>query len=91
MDKLDKPTIRPIGILRANKACKAHIHKVIIEECGGHNIPYVIDARSVLLYDPRMTTEELVASVDVLRDDILLRKVVIKKEEALIMPLLEEP
>jgi len=38
-----------------------------------------------------MTTEELVASVDVLRDDILLRKVVIKKEEALIMPLLEEP
>lgn len=83
MNKIERTKIRPFGILKANKAKKAHIHKIIIEECGGHDIPYVINARSVLLYDPELSVEELVASVNVLKDDIVLRRRV--PEEALII------
>ena len=73
MNGLDRPIIRPVGILRANKANKAHIHKVIIEECGGHNIPYVINASAVLLYNPILSLEDLLASIDVLKLDVKLR------------------
>uniref|UniRef100_A0A6M3M0F5 Uncharacterized protein n=1 Tax=viral metagenome TaxID=1070528 RepID=A0A6M3M0F5_9ZZZZ len=69
-----KSKIRPVGILKANRAKKAHIHKIIIEECGGCDIPYIINARSVLLYDPRLTAEELIASINVLKDSITLRR-----------------
>lgn len=65
--------IRPVGTIRANKASKAHIHKVIIEECGGHNIPYVINASTVLLYNPDLTLKQLLASIDVLKRDVKLR------------------
>lgn len=68
-----EPEIRPVGILRANKANKAHIHKIIIEECGGHNIPYVINASAVLLYNPILSLEDLLASIDVLKLDVKLR------------------
>ena len=83
MSELEKPKIRPVGTLRANRSKKAHIHKIIIEECGGgHNIPYVINARAVLLYDPRLTAEELVASIDVLKDDVVLRKQIAEEAAA---------
>jgi len=65
--------IRPFKILRVNKANKAHIHKVIIEECGGNNIPYIIDANAVLLYNPRLSLESLLASIEVLKSDVKLR------------------
>jgi hypothetical protein len=65
--------IRPVGVIRANKANKAHIHRVIIDECGGHNIPYVINASAVLLYNPNLTLESLLASIDVLKRDVKLR------------------
>jgi len=65
--------IRPVGVLRANKANKAHIHKAIIEECGGHAIPYVMNASTVLLYNPTLGLEALLASIDVLKEDVKLR------------------
>lgn len=65
--------IRPAGVLKANKASKAHIHKVIIEECGGHDIPYVLNASTVLLYNPTLSLDSLLASIDVLRRDVVLR------------------
>jgi len=65
--------VRPVGILRTSKAGKAHIHKVIIEECGGHAIPYVMNASTVLLYNPTLNLESLLASIDVLKSDVKLR------------------
>jgi len=65
--------IRPVGVIRANKANKAHIHRVIIEECGGHNIPYIIDASAVLLYNPKLSLDSILASIDVLKRDVKLR------------------
>jgi len=75
----EKTEIRPVGILRANKKSKAHIHKVIIEECGGRDLPYIINASTVLLYNPKLNLEEVLASIDVLIRDIKLR--VEKKED----------
>jgi len=65
--------IRPVGVIRANKAHKAHIHRIIIEECGGHDIPYVINASTVLLYNPNLSLDSLLASIDVLKRDVKLR------------------
>lgn len=72
-EKRKQVNVRPVGILRTSKAGKAHIHKVIIEECGGHAIPYVINASAVLLYDPTLSLESLLASIDVLKSDVKLR------------------
>jgi len=69
----EKEKVRPVGVIKANKAGKAHIHKVIIEECGSHNIPYVINASTVLLYNPNLSLESLLASIDVLKRDVKLR------------------
>jgi hypothetical protein len=69
----ERMDVRPVGVIRANKAQKAHIHKVIIDECGGHNIPYVINASTVLLYNPNLSLDELLASIDVLKRDVKLR------------------
>lgn len=65
--------IRPVGVIKTNKANKAHIHKVIIDECGGREIPYVINASTVLLYNPRLGLDDLLASIDVLKQDVKLR------------------
>ena len=73
-------SIRPVGVIRANKASKAHIHKVIIEECGGHKIPYVLNASTVLLYNPNLSLESLLASIEVLKSDVKLR---VQKEATL--------
>lgn len=78
-EKAINTNIRPAGVLRANKASKAHIHKVILEECGGHDIPYVINASTVLLYNPTLSLDSLLASIDVLKRDVVLR---VRKEEA---------
>ena len=69
----ERPNIRPVGVIKANKAGKAHIHKVILEECGGHAIPYVINASTVLLYNPNLSLKDLLASIDVLKQDVKLR------------------
>jgi len=65
--------IRPVSHIRVNKAGKAHIHRVIREECATKDIPYVINASTVLLYNPNLSLKELLASLDVLRRDIRLR------------------
>jgi len=69
----ENETIRPLNVLKVNKAGKAHIHKVIVEECGGHEIPYVINASTVLLYNPKLDLKSLLASIDVLKKEVKLR------------------
>lgn len=70
---MEKANIRPVNYIRVNKAQKAHIHKVIMEECATNEIPYVINASTILLYNPNLSLEELLASIDVLRRDVKLR------------------
>jgi hypothetical protein len=73
MNEKEKINVRPVGVIHANKDYKAHIHKVIIEECGGHEIPYVMNASTVLLYNPSLSLDELLASIGVLKRDVKLR------------------
>lgn len=68
--------VRPVGYLKLTRTSKTHISELIRRETSvgpGGKIPFVINASSVLLYDPKMSTKELVASLDVLRQDIMLR------------------
>jgi len=51
----------------------ARIKKEILKEIGTYKIPYVIDANTVLLYDPTKSAEEILKSIDVLKGDILVR------------------
>jgi hypothetical protein len=73
MNEKETANVRPVGVIRANKDSKAHIHKVIIEECGTHDIPYVMNASTVLLYNPTLSLDDLLASIDVLKRDVKLR------------------
>lgn len=65
--------VRPVAILRANKAQKAHIHNAIIAECGGHDIPYVTGANVVLLFNSNLSVDEAIASIQGLQRFIELR------------------
>jgi len=74
---MEKETVRPVGYLKTTKSAKSHIPELIRKETGvkaGGQIPFVINASTVLLYNPNLTLEELLASIDVLRDDVKLRK-----------------
>lgn len=72
-----KEKIKPVGWLKTTKASKTHIPGIIRRETDvspGEKIPYIINARSVLLYDPKLSAQELIDSLNVLKQDILLRK-----------------
>jgi hypothetical protein len=69
--------IKPVGHLKLTKAGKSHIPRIVRRETDtepGEKIPFVINARTVLLYDPKMSADELTASLDVMKQDIRLRK-----------------
>jgi len=77
---MQREKIKPVGHLKTTKSCKSHIHGLIRRETGtkpGDKIPYIINANAVLLYDPSLTVDELLASIDVLKRDVKLRQ---KKE-----------
>ncbi len=77
---MEKETIKAVGYLKTTKTSKSHIPELIRRETGvepGGQIPYVINASTVLLYNPNLTPEELLASIDVLKRDVKLR---VKKE-----------
>jgi len=68
--------IRPVGWIKTTRDSKAHISELIRRETGtkpGEKIPFVINASTVLLFDPKLSLESLLASIDVLREDVKLR------------------
>ena len=70
--------IKPVGHLKTTRTSKCHMPNLIHRETGtkaGVKIPFVINARAVLLYDPSLTVAEILDSIDVLRQDIKLRDV----------------
>lgn len=69
--------IKPVGYLKMTKTAKTHISELIRRETGtkaGEGIPFVINASTVLLYDPKLNLEEILASIDVLKQDVKLRR-----------------
>jgi hypothetical protein len=70
--------IKPVGSIKLSKQGKAHIPQLIQKETNtqpGKEIPFVINASTVLLFDPDLNLEELLASIDVLREDVKLRQI----------------
>ena len=68
--------IKPVGYLKTTKTSKAHIPELIRRETGvesGGEIPFVINASTVLLYNPNLSLEDLLNSIDVLKRDVKLR------------------
>jgi len=70
--------VKPTGYLKTSKSSKSHIPNLVRDETrtkAGDQIPFIINARAVLLYDPNMTAAEILASIDVLKQDVVLREV----------------
>jgi len=64
---------KAVGHICVNKAGKAHIPTIIRKECAAQKIPFVINANSVLLFNPSLDLDSLLKSIDVLRQDVKLR------------------
>lgn len=74
---MEVENIRPVGYLKLTDTSKTHISELIRRETAvgpGGKIPFVINTRSVLLYDPKLTVEELVASIEALKGHVVLRR-----------------
>lgn len=68
--------IRPVGTIKLTKTSKAHIPELIRRETDtrpGEEIPFVINAATVLLYNPKLDLQQLLASLEVLKEDLKLR------------------
>jgi len=85
-------TIEPQGYLRVSeKQLLCRIKDQIMNELKSFNIPFVANAKTVLLYNPASTPEEVLQSLDVLRADLKLRivpkeKAKVKRELAVVEP-----
>lgn len=72
----EKEKIRPVGYIRLTKTCKTHIPELIrreTETAPGGKIPYIINASTILLYNPKLDLESLLKSIDILKEDLKLR------------------
>jgi hypothetical protein len=66
-----KQQIKPVGVINVSKTSKAHIPDLIRRETGRvHSIPFMIGARTVLLYDPALPPEALLDSIEILKRTI---------------------
>ena len=71
--------IDPQGTLKPSKTGSTHLPKRIRKELGNvKEIPFVADAHTVILFNPEKTPKEILESLKVLRDDILLRIITTK-------------
>ncbi len=74
-----KPSkIRPIGYISISEEGKCHLPSIIRKEVGlkgSGKIPFYLNANCVLLIRLDATLEEVLAGLDVLREDIKLRGV----------------
>ncbi len=69
--------IKPVGYLKTTKSSKSHIPSLIRRETDtkpGGAIPYLIGTHSVLLYNPKLSGDQLIGSLEVLKQDIILRE-----------------
>lgn len=74
---METENIRPVGYLKLTDTSKTHISELIRRETAvgpGGRIPFVINTRAVLLFDPKLTVEELVESIEALKGHVVLRR-----------------
>ena len=74
---MESQKIRPVGYIKLTRTSRTYINELIRRETSteaGDQIPFVINAKSVLLYDPSLSAEDLIKSLEVMKKDILLRK-----------------
>jgi len=66
--------LKPVGYIRPTRTGNAHIPSIVRRELGHpREIPFVMTAHTVLLIDPTKTPEEIIRSLDVLKEDLKLR------------------
>ena len=66
------PKIKAIGYICVNKAGKAHIPVIIRERCETQKIPFLISAYSVLLFNPNLSLDSILKSIDILKEELRL-------------------
>jgi len=73
--------LKPLGYIRTTKYGTAHIPSIVRRELGhAREIPFIIIGHCVLLVDPRRSPEEIIQSLDVLKQDLKLRWGVVEEE-----------
>jgi len=65
--------IKPVGKISISKQGKAHIPDLIRNTIGEKEVSYLINAKTVILFDPSASPEEVLKSLDIMRRDIELR------------------
>jgi hypothetical protein len=70
-------TVKPKGTLKVTKIGIANIPREIQRELEIENedIAYVLDAKTAILFNPETSIEDILHSIEVLKQDILLRKI----------------
>ena len=68
-----KTGIKPVGSIKVTKRGTAHIPEILRRELDYKRIPFIINARTALLFKPDLSADEVVRSVRVLLNDLLLR------------------
>ena len=67
-------SIKPSGKIKPTEQGTAHIPLIIREELETDEIPFIADAHTVVLFNPRKSPEEIIESLKILIKDIELRK-----------------
>jgi len=69
--------VRSSGYLKLTKTSKSHIPELIRREIDvqpSEKIPFAICAGIVLLYDPKFSADDIIASLEVMKAHINLRR-----------------
>jgi len=67
---------RPVGKVKVFKKRLGYLPKILLKEVGageGDEIPFYIDANTVLLVRKDATLEDIIRSLEVLKEDLKLR------------------
>lgn len=70
--------VKPTGYIKLTKTNKTNIAEIIRRQLSVQSnelIPYILNARTVLLYDPNITVEDLKASLRILIQDVEQRDI----------------
>lgn len=70
--------IKPVGYIKLTKEYKTHINQILRRQLSAESdcqIPYILSARTVLLYDCSINSDELKASLNLLAQDVEQRDI----------------
>ena len=70
--------VKPVGYIKLTKEYKTHINQILRRQLSAESdcqIPYILSARAVLLYDCGIDAAELKASLNLLAQDVEQRDI----------------